>query len=216
MATTRLTLGRMRAGLLASAAIVALAIAPVNLSGDGLSLEASSALAKGGQGGDRSSGKGGNGNGNANGHGKNGNNGNALIADDGPSANHGALVSAMGRLNAYHASDQAKENALAKGSLSAVGAVAAYEAALADYLDDPTNDDLLADVADALATAANKDIDTEVVSAFNDALGFDTELSESDLETFGLAADEDLDAKIANAAQEIQDDETSQGLGDSD
>ena len=206
-----------RCGLLGGAAAVTLALIalPVQTSGDGLLLEGAAALAKG-----KSEGGNGNGNGNGNGH-----NGTSAATDDDPGKSRGLghdkqkldaaadgeyvgqgdFAKALGRMNAFKASDQAKANALAKGSHSAVGQAALYEERMAYYTDPPadaTDEDIQAafdEAVEALAALANKPLDEDLVGYFNDELGLET--SEQD------------DADLAEQAQEIQDEETNQGLG---
>ena len=66
--------------------------------------------------------------------------------------------------------------------------------------DEEALDRAIAEAAEALAAAANKDIDEDVVGAVNDLLGIDTQNT-------GIEAD------IAAAASEAQASETNQGLG---
>ena len=88
-------------------------------------------------------------------------------------------------MNAAHASPTARANAAPH---SAVGRIATYEEAVNEtltaeeaYNEDPTNQALLEtyqqsylDQEEALAAAANKDIDEEVAQAVNEMLGIDT------------------------------------------
>lgn len=83
----------------------------------------------------------------------------------------------MGRLNAAHASARAQERAAAH---SAVGMVAAYGAAAGAEVVD------IQAAAEALAAAANKDIDSTVVDAVNDLLGI--EMDEATRDAIAAAA----------------------------
>lgn len=173
-----------------------LAFAPVAFDFDSGAFTFHAAFAKGGNGGGNSGGNGngnsnGNSNGNANGHSNTkGNSGNS--SSNGLGNDKGSLASALGRLNAAHAS----ENALAHASVnSVVGALAQYKAAVlasntlieeANGLDpdDPANtprlDEITAELnelsqveADALTSAANKEITEEVQDATDELLGIE-------------------------------------------
>ena len=104
------------------------------------------------------------------------------------SVSAGKTASALGRLNAAHASSTAVENAAPN---SAVGAIAAYSEAVLD------GD--IAVAAQSLARAANKMIDATVVAEVNAELGLDV--------------DEETTEAIADLANDIQASETNQGLG---
>ena len=91
----------------------------------------------------------------------------------------GISASALGSLNAAHASPTARANASPR---SRVGQIAAYEGAIAA-------DDLQA-AAESLASAANKEIDADVVAAVNGLLG--------------LEVDPAIEAEVADKAEEIR------------
>jgi hypothetical protein len=121
------------------------------------------------------------------GHGKGRGLGHATHADETETASghtKGSTSSKLGRLNAAHASPTARSNAAPH---SAVGRIATYEEAVNETLaaeqahkEDPTNQSLLEyqqaylDQEEALAAAANKDIDEDVAQAVNGLLGIDT------------------------------------------
>ena len=98
---------------------------------------------------------------------------------------HSSVSSKLGRLNAAHASPTARLNAAPH---STVGRIATYEeainatlAAQQAFQEDPTNQALLdtyqmayMDQEEALAAAANKDVDEEVAEAVNGLLGIET------------------------------------------
>ncbi len=131
------------------------------------------AYAKGGQGGGASAGKGsGLGHGKAKGLGHSKGHGTSTASEvDGISA------SALGKLNAAHASQRARDRA---AEHSAVGLIADYQAAFsADVVD-------IEAAAEALAAAANKSIDPNVVSAVNELLGIETDQTTND--AIGTAA----------------------------
>ena len=122
------------------------------------------------------------------GHGKGHGLGHSMHADDTEVANghtKGSTSSKLGRLNAAHASPTARANAAPH---SAVGRIATYEEAVNEtltaeqaYNEDPANQAFLEnyqqaylDQEEALAAAANKDIDEDVAQAVNEMLGIDT------------------------------------------
>lgn len=113
----------------------------------------------------------GNGNGNANGHGK----GLGASADFESSHYHGAKANKLGRLNAAHASPNARLHAAPN---SAVGQIAAYELAATEAISSYKEGsmsyaELMETLAEELAAAANKPVDEEVVAAVNNLLGIE-------------------------------------------
>ena len=100
----------------------------------------------------------------------------------------GLSASSLGRLNAAHASPNARANAAPHSAVGLLG----------QYVDAVEADDLEAAAA-ALAAAANKDIDLAVVGAVDDLLG--------------LEVDEEDEQEIADLASDLQDDDDNNGLG---
>jgi hypothetical protein len=155
-----------RTGKLVLAGIVAAAFsaAPIEVFKD-FSLDQSTALAKGGGGG----GNGGGNNGGGNGGGKGASSSDAAGAGkSAAAAGHNKSetaksASALGSLNASHASATARAHASPN---SQVGKLAAYEAALAEG-------DLEAAAA-ALGSAANKEITPEVVAEVNQNMSIES------------------------------------------
>ena len=80
----------------------------------------------------------------------------------------GISASALGSLNAAHASSTARDNAAPN---SRVGRIASYEDSITSYKDsDFMDEEDLQAAAESLASAANKSIDSDVVAAVNDLL----------------------------------------------
>jgi hypothetical protein len=135
----------------------------------------------------------GNGHGNAGGSGSNGK---GSASDTGQAngignggVNHGAEASALGALNAAHASQQGLDNA---SPGSETGKIKTYQDDLANYLDCSSNCDSPLDAVGAdLAAASNKlPISSDTVSKLNELVGEPTTQTQSD----------DI-AAAANAAQ---------------
>ncbi len=114
---------------------------------------------------------GGNGNGNAGANSNAGGNGNAGVNSNAGGNGNGATASALGALNAAHASAQALENASPN---SEVGKIATYQRDLNAYLAgcatacDPN---LLTTVGNDLAAAANKTMTTGSLDTLDGLLG---------------------------------------------
>ena len=195
-----------RAGLLLSAGVIALAFTalPVQFDPAGKLFDTASAYA-------------GNGNGKGNGNG-NGNAGGSAKSQDAQS-NNGSIHSALGSLNAAHASSTALANA---NPNSQVGKIAAYkDAAIAAQGAAQTVDDANAALADAEAALdaadlnddgtldqAEKDAFTAAAQdAYNSALGVaDTDL-DGDVDDQDVSTQEQKDA-FAQAAADLADAQT--------
>ena len=173
--------------------MVALPAAP---SLDHLSWDGAAAYAKGGNG--NGGGNGGDGPGNSGGHGQGPGSGASASAPGhdgtppgqsgvsgfghGVSANsHGLTAASLGSLNAANSSQTAKDVASLN---SPVGQLGLYSEAMSE---DPANVDA---AAQALAAAANKEIDFDVVDAVNGIMG--------------IEADVDTTQAVADAAAEVQ------------
>ncbi len=178
---------RLRLTRLLSTALCGVALVAIPIGFDEMPPSAGdkSAFAAGGQGGGHGGGQGGGHGGGQGGGGANSGKGNQASSG---SVSTGKTASALGRLNAAHASTTAMANAALN---SAVGAIAAYSKAVLE------GD--IAVAAQSLALAANTTIDASVVAEVNAVLGLDV--------------DEETTEAIADLANDIQASETDQGLG---
>ena len=112
----------------------------------------------------------GGGNGNAGANSNAGGNGNAGVNNNAGGNGNGATASALGALNAAHASAQALENASPN---SEVGKIATYSADLNTFLSScPACDtSQLTQIGDDLAAAANKTVTSDSLNTLNGLLG---------------------------------------------
>jgi hypothetical protein len=121
----------------------------------------------------------------------------------------------LGRLNGFlHASPQALANASPN---SAIGVLSkTYKDALSSYLgigDDPTITVTEDDLAAILAKAANKPLSPEQIDAINEKLAtVDSELADA----LEAQPDDSLSETLADLANDIQETESNQGLGNGD
>jgi hypothetical protein len=121
----------------------------------------------------------------------------------------------LGRLNGFmHASPQALANASPN---SAVGVLSkTYKDALAGYLGLGEDEDVVVtedDLAAILARAANKPLSPEQIDAINEKLAtLDPELDEA----LDAQPDDGLSETLADLANDIQETEQNQGLGNGD
>jgi hypothetical protein len=231
----------MRYSLLKSAAVIAavsvLAVVPLTPNGHGPAV-AWAANGNGNAGGNGNGNGNGNAGGNGNGNGKNGqgngaahasNNGNKALtngqagASQAPPAAGSVVVvstnsgtddpqlapSHLGRLNAFfHASPSAQRNA---SSRSAVGAISkVYDHVMLSYLNN--SGATLDDVAAALARAANKPLNPNIVAAINDRLNVYEGIDPTQVDG-GYTNTTDINLAVTNAANASFAAKSSQGLG---
>ncbi len=108
----------------------------------------------------------------------------------------GISASALGRLNAAHASQRARDRAAPN---STVGLIADYQKAVAGGAEPD-----IAAAAEALAAAANKPIDSGVVGAVNGRLGIGTDAATNDAIADAAAALQAPEAVEAAGGDPVQ------------
>lgn len=201
---------------LAALVTAGLSAAPWSLSGD-LSLDSKLVQAKGNGGdkGGKGGGRDGGGNGGGNGGGKGGGNGagkdtasaDSEDASPGKSKGHDAKSKGgLGSLSASNASATAREHAAAN---SQVGKMRDYEEAMA-------NGDLEA-AAEALASAANKDITPEVVNQVNRNMGIESTLTDEEVAAAAAAKQQEAASEgddLGDDGTEDEVDEIAQAVDD--
>ena len=204
-----------KTGLTAAASLLTLALValPVAPSLDGVSLDGMAAYAKGGNGGGNAGGKGGKGGQNAStlvdpeadshgkghtgtglGHSKDAVSGVHLNHNGSHPDNHGALTSLLGSLNAAHAMANGNTN---DNLNSKVGQIREYMDLFNDFAVGGVT--TVGEVADALITASNKDLESmdtqtveDVVGGVNELLGDDITASGIELENAEEAVAEEI------------------------